>query len=283
MSATSDKLSENVNRAIKAEQRHELINDTKIAAISSTGSYDEFKALVVGAHLKPVNLQKAPLSQLAQKRSNGEDGRLKPVTQGFTSNQELRSREQASVLSASLLLADVGKPTSAFEFERDWARHCKTAEHKLAYLRLLSGEELPGLFGSQFGLELLGQFVTVFGTQLPKCAAHEEEGVEDEEVQHGKYTLTLAAAHAFQVLKYLIDVQDFDMNVSFLSSAEQSHAAKVFAHLPHNPRLLLLLPLLALVTTPSLLPRFLLLLLRVLYPNKKSHTLCLFPVGTLQC
>ncbi|XP_055372803.1 coiled-coil domain-containing protein 103 [Condylostylus longicornis] len=49
------KLRESCLNSLKEEKLYYIRNDAKIRAIQSTSSYDEFKDIVDGAHLKPLS------------------------------------------------------------------------------------------------------------------------------------------------------------------------------------------------------------------------------------
>ncbi len=58
------KIRQKVDAEVKAEQKYDLLNTTKIKAVEQTHNYEGFRDLVLAAHLKPVNLNETPLHQV---------------------------------------------------------------------------------------------------------------------------------------------------------------------------------------------------------------------------
>jgi hypothetical protein len=124
-------LSAHLSSALSDDRSYEAINAAKLRGVSNLVGWEQFHGMVLTAHLKPVNLQKEPIDELAK-----GPARTKKVEQAVAASMDAYARGEdttsdgSSGLSAAqrafnaafLQSVDMAVPSSAHEWARDWKR-----------------------------------------------------------------------------------------------------------------------------------------------------------------
>lgn len=177
------KIEHELSTAVAEEEHRVRVDEMKKRAITTAGSYDEFKNLVACADLKPVS-GKAIQTELLEPRRGFIPG--SGLVRGAESEKvrvgrrrraggdddatvaTVASADASSALAASMTPADevpvwTKAPTSPAEFERDWRRCSRgvrgPSRAQLRYLRFVDPSVLHRLFLADIDVTLLESIV----------------------------------------------------------------------------------------------------------------------------
>ncbi len=151
------KVTEILSKAVIADEQYAALDAAKHRAAAQMVEYDQFKELVAGAHLAPVNKKKPTDSEQTGTGSGGGSGSgggangaaANPFAARAAGQTALQTNEAATkqflaveysdakqrLLDASNQSADVKPPVSVDEWKRDWLR-LPELDDRFSYLQL---------------------------------------------------------------------------------------------------------------------------------------------------
>ncbi|XP_064598466.1 coiled-coil domain-containing protein 103-like [Liolophura sinensis] len=188
-----NKLEKELMQAVEADARYWRENDAKIRAVTNkVATYEEFKDLVLAAHLKPLD-KGDKVSTTFNQPWNSTANRSKS---GHTpsANQDTDQIKQVYRL-----------PKNGQEFVRDWRRYYKTDQERCAFLLYIGPQKLQQIFKAEISFGLLGDFMSALSL-----------GVEQ------------SPELVFDILNSLRQVNRFALSVRFMSKAEKDSCKKLF-------------------------------------------------------
>jgi len=194
-----DSLNQVVNRQLAEDAKYDRENDAKFRAVrQKVPTYEDFEAIVQGAHLQPM---KDDVAALEMKRSMWDS----------TTNQSARSRarEQRRTMEKTTIVTKDSKediPKTVQKFLRGWRRACKTPKDKYSFVQRIGGERLGALFKYEVPEGLLGPIVEVLSKEF----------------------VPQDAAATCEILRCLQETGRFGLAIEFFSDAEKSAAVALF-------------------------------------------------------
>ncbi|KAK6960968.1 coiled-coil domain-containing protein 103 [Biomphalaria glabrata] len=143
------KLEEEVQTAVVNDERYWRENDAKIRAVEQrVPTYDDFRELVLAAHLKPLEKE--------DKMNN-----IKNFTQIWNQPATLfpKSNIPDNIQNENEAKSDQVTVNSGQEFAQYWKRYCKTHKEKKAFLLSVGASKLQTIFKVEIAGGLLGEFI----------------------------------------------------------------------------------------------------------------------------
>ncbi|NXP79545.1 CC103 protein, partial [Ramphastos sulfuratus] len=184
--------------AVAADEQRARENEAKLRALHQrVPSYEEFRNIVLAAHLKPL-----------QKKDKVEKGRN--VLWNPCAAQT--RAPQGSQVEIPQELDQL--PGTSADFYRAWRRHLKSSNEKYQFLLALGGEALGRIFQADLGFGLLGEFLKVLAENI----CHEDR------------------ATVLQLLQSLSGTGRFGLNVDLLSRSEKESSRDLFGKLQRMGR-----------------------------------------------
>ncbi|BFZ21847.1 hypothetical protein BsWGS_24886 [Bradybaena similaris] len=207
------KLEKEIKNAVVSEERYWQENDAKIRAVEQrVPTYDDFREMVLAAHLKPLE-KKDKLSSIekftqvwnpsAQKFSKPQGTKEQPHLNAQEEPPEQNKPEEESAMKL---------PGSGTEFILHWRHHCKTQEERKNFLFTVGAQKLAKIFKVEINGDLLGEFL-----ECLRC-------LEDNKV-----------AQAVEILETLTKCQRFSLSLAFLSKKEKESCRLLFVELKACP------------------------------------------------
>ncbi|XP_013407380.1 coiled-coil domain-containing protein 103 [Lingula anatina] len=190
-----DKLEQELSAAVTADERYWRENDAKFRAVNQkVATYDEFRDIVLAAHLKPL-----------EKTDKIQQDRFKQPWNTIADSASLSSSNTSD--TDTLQKMEIKIPNNGHEFAQSWRRHCKTSQDKLNYLRHIGSKNLQAIFKAEISFGLLGEIIDALLNDL-------SDNIFVVEVLE---SLTLAGR--------------FGLSLTFLSSSEKENCEKLFSKL----------------------------------------------------
>ncbi|KAL5005856.1 hypothetical protein ScPMuIL_017014 [Solemya velum] len=190
------KLEREVHDAMSADSKYWVENDAKIRAVTQkVGSYDEFRDIVLAAHLKPLEKDDKFTDIKFQQTWNSLAPKSKDVP---------TTSPDAATFKDSVKLPQTGQ-----EFVQEWRRHHKTTDKQYIYLLRIGAECLSRIFKTEISFGLLGDFLIALNTEF---SAGDSESV-------------------LAILQHLSQVGRFSLSVQFLSKKEKESCENLFKRL----------------------------------------------------
>ncbi|XP_064030643.1 coiled-coil domain-containing protein 103 [Pogoniulus pusillus] len=179
--------------AVAADEQRARENEAKLRALrQGVSSYEEFRSIVLAAHLKPL-----------QRKDKVEKGRNVLWNPCAAQAKALQGSEVEIPQELDQL------PGTSADFYRAWRRCAKSSTEKYHLLLALGGEALGRIFQADLGFGLLGEFLKVLSENL----CHEDRG------------------SVLQLLQSLAGTGRFGLNVALLSRAEKESSRDLFGKL----------------------------------------------------
>ncbi|KAL8446241.1 hypothetical protein Emed_005196 [Eimeria media] len=149
-----------VGAAVAADQKRQLVDDTKKRAIVSAGSYGAFKALVDGCHLRP--LSKEDLSKQPQRRLNllaAVDAFACPSSSSISSSSSTNDNSGTTPIGTQAQL------------RRQWEARGPNCDEQCEWLMQQPRENLQRLLSVDIEPQLLLQVVQALALHISGLAA----------------------------------------------------------------------------------------------------------------
>ncbi|KAF6028569.1 CCDC103 [Bugula neritina] len=177
-----DKLENEVDEAMKAENLYWLQNDAKFRAVKQKGTYEEFKEIVAAAHLKP--LAKNDKIQLEEK--------IVSPWNSLGSN----SKSAVGTETKDSHSSDFTSPVSSQAFVLFWRKQ-KSHKDKASYLHKLLETGGPGailtVFKNEIPFGLLGEFLISVSSEKEQFDSKILEMLLTTLAQTGRFNLSLSS------------------------------------------------------------------------------------------
>jgi hypothetical protein len=193
-----EKIQNQVNREIWAEQKYSRENQAKLRAIEQrVPTYDDFRQIVLASHLKPLDkgeslTNNATRSNIVWNSAAGGASTLpEPVDLNLNASQEQQAKEELIRI----------KPRTNLEFVKIWKRLDDSSELKWEFVKNLGEPYLYQLFSVEINGEILGEFLRLFQTRLNSLSQIDLEFV-------------------FSLLKCFTKCKRFELNKMFLKPVE---------------------------------------------------------------
>ncbi|XP_006897890.1 PREDICTED: coiled-coil domain-containing protein 103 [Elephantulus edwardii] len=187
-------LEKELQAALNADEKYTRENAAKFRAVEQrVASYEEFRAIVLASHLKPLEKK----DKMGGKRTVLWNCH---TTQGSTSQDEATDIVQEKTSF---------QPETSAEFYRDWRRHLQSGPERYLALLQLGGSKLGHLFQADVGFGLLGEFLVTLA----------------DHVQPADRVAVLG------ILRSLANTGRFTLNLSLLSHAERESCRALFQKL----------------------------------------------------
>ncbi|XP_059160966.1 coiled-coil domain-containing protein 103-like [Physella acuta] len=199
------KLEKEVVNAVISDEKYWRENDAKIRAVEQrVPTYDDFREMVLAAHLKPLE-------------KDDRISSIKNFTQVWNQVAEKfpKSTESENLLSNNINQTCQNLPKSGQEFVQHWKRYCKTLIDKKAFIFSVGPKRAEEIFHTEISGGLLGEFVECF---LP---------VEDQDTE-----MIVGLLEAFS------KSQRFSLSMTFLSKKEKEFVKTLFQELSNRQMVL---------------------------------------------
>ncbi|CAG5124650.1 unnamed protein product [Candidula unifasciata] len=208
------KLEKEVQNAVVSEEKYWQENEAKIRAVEQrVPTYDDFREMVLAAHLKPLD-KKDKLSSIEKFTQVWNPSAQKFPKSSQTKEQMIRTvlGEELSEQNKSEEKSVTKLPGSEKEFILHWRHHCKAQEDKKQFLFAVGAHKLAEIFRVEIAGDLLGEFL--------ECLHCFEVG---------------EAGQVIEILETLTKSQRFSISLAFLSKKEKESGRLLFEELKACP------------------------------------------------
>ncbi|CAL1529042.1 unnamed protein product [Lymnaea stagnalis] len=196
------KLEKEVQSAVIYEEKYWRENDAKIRAVEQrVPTYDDFREMVLAAHLKPLEKEDRISS-------------IKNFTQVWNQAADKFSGpniDNESIGSGYIEQTKITIPKSGQDFVQHWKRTCKSIDEKKNFLFFIGGQRLQEIFKIEISGGLLGEFI-----ECLMC-------VEPHEV-----------LKSLELLEAFSKSQRFSLSKSFLNKKEKHMCLILFEKLKNS-------------------------------------------------
>ncbi|CAI8010334.1 Coiled-coil domain-containing protein 103 [Geodia barretti] len=193
--------------ALAADRKYSRENDAKIRAVTQrVATYDEFREIVKGSHLRP----------LEKKDTSGRGGFRQPWNPAVSDRGGVEGREEGEEVT----LGEGGAEMSLQSFMREWRRLAAQPQDQYRFLVDFGRDRLSKLFRVEISMGLLGEILTILNKHL-----------EDDDDIIGK---------VLRVLEVLSQSSRFKLSLGFLSKSEKQASRELFEKLADSRDKLLL-------------------------------------------
>ncbi|GFO05546.1 coiled-coil domain-containing protein 103-like [Plakobranchus ocellatus] len=185
------------------DERYWLENSAKFRAVEQrVASYDEFREIVMAAHLKPLEKEDKISSMGVFTQVWNQSALKNPQKDGNYSNGNPDTSDMTNHSTVKV-------PKTGQEFLQHWKRECKTLEQKRHFIMAIGSVKIQELFQIEINGGLLGEFVD--------CLLHDFDESETKCV--------------IELLESLSKSQRFSLALAFLSKKEKENLAALFEEL----------------------------------------------------
>ncbi|KAM6163560.1 dynein axonemal assembly factor 19 [Rhynchocyon petersi] len=187
-------LEKELQAALYADEKYKRENAAKFRAVEQrVASYEEFRAMVLASHLKPLDRK----DKMGGKRT---------VLWNCHTTQGCNAQDDATEIVQEKTSL---QPKTSAEFYRDWRRYLRSGPERYQALLQLGGPKLGRLFQADVGFGLLGELLVALADHV--------RPVDQVAV--------------LEILSSLANTGRFTLNLSLLSPAEKESCKGLFQKL----------------------------------------------------
>jgi len=164
---------EEVQDAMHFDWKRDKVDDAKKRAITTAGTYGEFKDRVAGCTLKPIH--RAEFNALPKHAFNRQvanvgaaSGPLRSFASGYDNSKQASAPR--AIGGSAACSQGPRLPKTPQEFDRE-LRKCTSAAQRVEFLERIGGETIGKLFGREIDPELLRKlFIALEEARVPGAA-----------------------------------------------------------------------------------------------------------------
>ena len=202
-----EKLQNQVQKEVLAEQKYWRENDAKLRAIEQrVPTYEDFRQIVLASHLKPLDKGETLRDEKGQIST-------KKVWNSVATDSHVPSQLSNQIATHSHLDYVNIKPKNSLEFVKIWKQLDSNTDSEWNFLTNIGAELMLKIFKPEINGDILGKFLILFEFKVK----------QNYDMHVTDYIVSL--------LKVFVTCKRFSLNLMFLKDTELGACKRLFEHL----------------------------------------------------